>query len=202
MSEPKENVCLGDTLGTESCRSLVLASIRRAATGYGLRLHREDLEDIAQETMLLLWDRAAAAQPTYPGGYLRRAARNTLLDFLRRRRAAKRGDVETVGLAEVTARCSDDTGAEERLLRREQASQLVAAFRQILSAETVRVIFLVYGLGLSSREAAVVLGVSVSAIDTAVHRARRRLAESSGIVLCHRRSRSGNGSREFEVRQC
>jgi RNA polymerase sigma factor (sigma-70 family) len=141
--------------------SAVLRFVRR-------RAHEAEVDDIVSETFLAAWrrqDEVAAA----PLPWLYRTARNVILNA---NRAAGRREGLVVRIASMRG---DDLGAGDPIARFEQRQDLVSLW-QGLDPLDQEVLALQIWEGLSSREAAAVLGVSRAACSMRATRARRRLA--------------------------
>ena len=114
------------------------------------------------------------------GTWLHRVTVNTCMTSLRRR-----GDVRARGQSagaldfEPDELLSDDAGPEERAERSDLATRTAAALAE-LSEEAREVVVLRDVRGLSTREAAEVLGVSEGAVKVRLHRAHARLRELVG----------------------
>ncbi len=153
-----------------------------------LRISRNasDAEEIAQETFLLAHRNIASFQ----GGsrfwtWLYRIAVNSALMQLR---AAKRHPVQSLeclreaGEDVLGAACHPSEGADELVHRK----WLVGRVRQALAQldDSQRVALVLHDLeGLSSAEAADLLGVSPDVVRQRAHRARLRLREQLGDLL-------------------
>lgn len=194
MRVPSEDVCLRSLLSQESTRRLIVRTIRQYSATRGHRLRPEDVEDVAQETLLRLWRAAAKVSPARLGSYLRQSARNAVIDLFRHENAAKRGHGARAGPSNLEQIATDDRSVEEILQEKAALDERFNALRSILSPRAVTVLRLVFGAGLTSSEAAARLHVSVSSIDSIVFRARARLAACRGLVLnsrCNRSSERG-----------
>ncbi len=126
-----------------------------------------DGEDVVQEALA----KAAEAFPATggierPESWLFRIAHNAALDALRRRKrqAAVRSDIGLTGLADASA------AADVRVA----AAASLAALMRLPVAQRSSVV-LTDVLGHSLAETAEILGVSLSAVKAALHRARARL---------------------------
>ena len=137
------------------------------AFNYRMTKNAEDAADLAQETFLRVWNSAATWRPDRVKftTWLHRIARNLCIDVHRRRRetqepgsnlAAEDGEPED---AATTARLR--LALDEALtdLPERQRTALVLCHRE----------------GLTNREAALVLEVSVDALESLLARARRTL---------------------------
>lgn len=146
-----------------------LASIHRYL--WRLTGSPEDAEELAQETFLRLWQRAASYRPGKARltTWLHRVAHNLAVDELRRRRPqGSVADDEAV---------DDSADPEAGALAAETRRRLDAAIRA-LPASQRSALLLCQVQGLSNREAASVLDVSVRGLESLLARARRNLRES------------------------
>lgn len=134
--------------------------------------------DVVQETFVSAWSNLARYDPDRPfGPWLRRIALNKCRD--RARRLAVRrmilGDRD-LDSAEARARPDPTPGAEAALVRAQQRRRLDRAVAEL--PQSLREPLLLTWLEeMSHQEAAEILGVTPKAVETRLHRARRRLAE-------------------------
>jgi len=156
-----------------------------------------DAEDLVQETLLRAWRRL----DTYEGrasfrAWLYKIATNACLDALDHRRAQKRAlpmatqspadphlPFAPPGLDPIWLEPFPDAwfveaaaSPEARYTARESISLAFLAALQLLSARQRAALILCDVLGWSAREAAEILGMTVSAVNSALHRARATLA--------------------------
>lgn len=190
MRVPSEDVCLRSLLFQESTRRFIVRTICQYSASRGHRLRPEEVEDVAQETLLRLWRVAAKVSPVRLGSYLRQSARNAVIDQLRHEHAAKRGHGARDRPSDLERIEADDRSVEEILQGKADLDERLNGLRRVLSPRDVKVLRLVFGAGLTSSEAAARLHVSASSIDSIVFRARARLAACRGLVLRTRRNRS------------
>jgi RNA polymerase sigma-70 factor (ECF subfamily) len=107
------------------------------------------------------------------GTYAARVARYTCLEHLRRRRLEVDLDADSFPSRERWSQPEESfLGAEEHLRNLETFARLPADCRELLR--------MVFADGLSYREIALRLGISVGAIKTRVHRCRAALRERNG----------------------
>lgn len=144
------------------------------AFAYRLTLNAEDAADLSQETLLRVWQRASTWRPGRVKftTWLHRIARNLNIDA--HRRSAARGaqgettiDVETLpgDLAADGAQAASD-------LRQALTRELSALPERQRSA-----LLLCHRQGMSNRQAAAVLEVSVDALESLLARGRRTLRQ-------------------------
>ena len=128
----------------------------------------EDAADLAQETFLRVWHRGRTWQPGRVkfATWLHRIARNLCVDLHRRRKKAEPLDQAV----------ADDDGLRPNQAPAEQ--RLAAALSRHLAALPERqrtALMLCHHQGMSNRDAAQVLGVSVDALESLLARGRRTL---------------------------
>ncbi|MBC8098827.1 MAG: sigma-70 family RNA polymerase sigma factor [Armatimonadetes bacterium] len=122
-------------------------------------------EDLTANTFVKAWkarnsyDRTRGAISTW----LLTIARNTATDYYRRQR-------ENLSLENVTLPIEDDRPVEESLELAQDFAQLRDLLEQ-LSARDRELIALKYGIGMTNRAVAKLLGVSESSVGTALYRA-------------------------------
>ena len=133
----------------------------------------EDAADLTQETFLRVWKSARSWRPGRVRftTWLYRIARNQCIDFSRRRRAQpRRDDGEEVDVDSLeSAAPGPETGSDNAELRRALERGLTAL------PERQRTALLLCHRGMSNRDAAAVLEVSVEALESLLARARRTL---------------------------
>lgn len=174
----------GDKKSLEKLLSLEQARIY----AYGLKMCRnpEDARDVAQETMLAmsrsLHDfRGDAALSTW----MFQIARSFCIKKRRRRKGAPAETEDVDGMALADPR----PGPEQTLGAKEMEAALGEALESLpLSAREVLVLRDVEGL--TAPEVAKVLGTSVLAVKSKLHRARIALEKSLGPRLGHERPRA------------
>lgn len=130
--------------------------------------NRADAEDVAQETFLRVWDRARTFQEgrVRVSTWLYRIAHNLCVDAFRRRREFVEDGLAT--LADERYSGLPDSIAEER------RAAVRAAVAELPERQRAALV-LCQLQGWSNRDAAVVLEVSVDALESLVARARRTL---------------------------
>ncbi|WP_419826197.1 sigma-70 family RNA polymerase sigma factor [Sphingomonas sp.] len=159
-------------------------AFRTLAERHGRALHRiayrmlgdaSEAEDVAQESLLRLWDNAAAWRPVGGGvaGWLRRIVTNLCIDRIRK--TARLTDVPVPDRADETPLA--DTALDARRLA-EVASAAVLALPDRQRAAIV----LTYYEQASNAEAADALGLKVKAFESLLVRARTALREHVGAA--------------------
>jgi len=150
--------------------------------GYCRRLTRDlwDAEDLSQETLLRGFQRLAYHHDPIenPRAYLLRVATHAWIDQLRRREVEERLPPEAgLGATPPSAGLGETHHASRRLLERLAPREQAAVVLKDL-----------FDLGLE--ETAVVLGTSVGAVKSALHRGRERLREADDVPSRSRRTPS------------
>lgn len=152
-------------------------AVYRAA--YRITGNAMDAEDVLQTVFTRLLRREE--QPDLSenaGSYLHRAAVNAALDLMRRRKRARKVDLDEVGDHLVD---THDPGPERTQGSREIKSRLRAAMSQ-LSPRQAEIFTLRYLEGLGNLEIAKLLGASQTSIAVLLHRARHRLQKELGSL--------------------
>jgi RNA polymerase sigma-70 factor (ECF subfamily) len=135
--------------------------------------HREDVEDVVQEVFLGAWASRQREQVAQWGGWLRRMAVCRALDRLRSRRRWRVLDAEQP--APARSPVADAEGAELQ-------EQLLACVAEL--PEQQREVFsLRYFELLTNGDIAEALGISESAVSTALHKARGNLARRLSSLI-------------------
>ena len=141
------------------------------AFNYRFLRNAEDAADLAQEVFLRVWNSAGTYRPGRVKftTWLYRIARNLCIDAHRRRRNSEQLDDS-----------APDSAPDENSLPLDQApaeQRLAAALARELAAlpERQRTALMLCHQGMSNRDAAVVLGVSVDALESLLARGRRTL---------------------------
>lgn len=152
-------------------------AFREAVEAHASRAHRiayrmltdaSEAEDIAQETMLRLWDHAGRWRPGGPGvaAWVTRVASNLCLDRIRRRRFTSDESVpERV----------DQAPLADAQIAAEQARAATVAAVQALPANQRAAIVLTYYEELSNIAAAGALDMNLKAFESLLFRARAAL---------------------------
>ena len=132
-----------------------------------LTRNADDAADLTQETFLRVWKNARSWRPERArfSTWLHRIARNLCVDAHRRRREVE--DVEPDALP------SDAPGPEEAPANAELRRALESGLAGL--PERQRTALLLCHRGMSNRDAAAVLEVSVDALESLLARARRTL---------------------------
>lgn len=125
-------------------------------------------EDIAQETFLRVWQRAADWQPREytPRSWIYRIAFNLCIDAIRRQKATT-DDLHAL---------VDPRSPERHTIANNQHQHLHAAIACLPERQRTA-LYLCAFQGLSNKEAAAIMKVSVDALESLLARARRSLRE-------------------------
>ena len=135
-------------------------------TSWKILRNAEDAEDVLQDVLLELFQMLKRRPLDQYDGLVRRMAMLRSLDRLRQRKPV-------VSLDEDVAEVSRE-GPEALAIRDELAERLIAAVAR-LPEQAATVFCLRYFENLSNREIAIALGISESAVSTAVNKARNQL---------------------------
>tara|TARA_R110002049_G_scaffold309107_3_gene517232 strand:- start:54990 stop:55577 length:588 start_codon:yes stop_codon:yes gene_type:complete len=130
-----------------------------------------DGEDIAQDVFVRVWLHRKKWKPN--GGatfktWLYRVAVNRVIDFKRKPRMVEGEDLDTIP--------DESMSAVEKLAQHQEFQRLRAAIKKLSEQQQVA-INLFYDRELSNQEAAMIMGVSVNAMESLLKRARKRLRE-------------------------
>lgn len=152
-------------------RALMARHYRRVFTlVYRMIPNRDDAEDLAQDIFFTVWVKRADWKPgeaTFTT-WLYRVTVNRCIDFKRKRKPEGSDEVPDV---------ADDRPDAAALVHQRQTTEILRQATLKLSDEQQAVLALFYQQGLSNAEAAEVLGTSVSAVESLLKRARKRLRE-------------------------
>lgn len=133
------------------------------------------VDDVVQETFLAVWRGSARPREDMPGGdaagWLWRIGSRRLIDALRGHGARQR-----LASALGRLRTRDEPSAEEWLLLRIEHGDIAGPIQR-LSPELRAVLQATVLDGLSTREAAVLLGIPAGTVKTRAMRARRQLRQ-------------------------
>lgn len=187
MSEGENELIERAKRGEREALDALLHRYQAAIYRFGLRLCRdeEDAEDVAQETMLAMANsiesfRGDAAFSTW----LYTIARSHCIKKRRRSKFApaeeRSFDDESFTEAKRLSRAGD--GPDEALLKRELEAALAEAI-EALDPEYREVLILRDVEGFRAKEASEILGISVSALKSRLHRARVSVREALAPLL-------------------
>lgn len=178
-----EELMLAVSNGDQSAYQTIVRKHLKPVSHYAFRMlgNSKDTEEISQETFLRLWLNAARWEPDKANlsTWLHRIAHNLCIDYLRRhRRTVVQAEMRPE--ADAEERFEDSFAAPQEL---DNAARIdaIAARRQLLIAlqelpESQRsALMLCHYQGFSNREAAVIMDISVKALESAIARAKRTL---------------------------
>jgi len=170
-------VCNGD----QSAYQTIVKKHLKPISHYAFRMlgSTKDTEDITQETFLRLWLNAAKWQPQKANlsTWLHRITHNLCIDFLRKHsHTDTQSDFEDeLGeTLEVDAATSIDLTTRAQVIQR-ALLELPESQRSAL--------MLCHFQGFSNKEAAVIMDISVKALESAIARAKRTLREKLGGLI-------------------
>lgn len=143
---------------------------------YAVLASQAEAEDVTQEVFVTLWQKAGAWQAGRArlSTWLFQITRNAALNY--RSRVRGREDAWDDDLPEPVA---DVPGPEDVIARADEQARLAAAIAALPSTQQCAMT-LVYGEGLSNKDAAAALDVSVKALEALLVRARRQLRSLLG----------------------
>lgn len=174
-SWPEEGIVLAAQAGDESSIAELVAKshphVRRFA--FALCASRHDAEDAAQEAMIVLYRRISTLRTASAlGSWMFRIVSNECLRRARRRLRAEPAVAEQIA-----------PSAEDDALRRWDADRVAAAIaalppdqRSVLIMRDVR--------GVPGDDVARILGISLAAMKSRLHRGRLTVRERIGLVRC------------------
>lgn len=152
-----------------------ILSYEAALSRYLLRAwpRKDEVPDLRQEAYARVYQAAMQSRPASPRAFLFTTAHHLMADRVRHERVVS---IEAVGDIEALNVLSDEISTEERVSSREELKRLAAALDR-LPPRCREVVWLRRVEGLSQREAAEALGVSVKAIEQHMSKGGRLLAE-------------------------
>ena len=169
--ELMQAICNGD----QDAYQTVVKQHLKSISHYALRIldNQKDTEDITQEAFLKLWINAEKWQPEKAklSTWLHRITHNLCIDYLRKHRNIQtQENVEEENEKRTDWRDSHADGEEERL----QESRLKTAVNSLPENQRSALMLCHYS-GFSNKEAAVIMNISVKALESAIARAKRSL---------------------------
>jgi RNA polymerase sigma-70 factor (ECF subfamily) len=177
---------------TQPDMAALFETYRDAISGYVFHLVRNsaDAEELTQETFL----RACRSQqslrdPAAVRGWLYRIATNACLDRLRSRKPDLALDHRESAQPQESKLLSPPVAQE--IAERQETSACVNRCLDFLPDHYRAVILLYEGHGLTAKEIADVLGVSVPTVKIRLHRARQKLQKVMQRGCCISESREG-----------
>jgi RNA polymerase sigma-70 factor (ECF subfamily) len=134
---------------------------------------KHEVPDLRQETYARVYEAAMASRPVSPRAFLFTTAHHLMADRVRHERIVS---IEAVGDIEALNVLHDEISAEQLVSARQELKRLAAAMDR-LPPRCREVMWLRRVEGLSQKETAERLGVSVKAIEQHVSKGGRLLAE-------------------------
>lgn len=134
--------------------------------------NKDEVADLRQETYARVYEAAAEARPAAPRAFLFTTAHHLMVDRVRHERIVS---IEVTGDIEALNVLSDEISTERRVSAREELTRLARAMDR-LPPKCREVMWLRRIEGLTQREVAEALGVSVKAIEQHVSKGGRLLA--------------------------
>ncbi len=161
-------ICAGNHGAYEAIVRRHLKPVSRYA--WRLLGNTRDVEDIAQETFLKVWVKAASWQPAKAGlsTWIHRIAHNLCVDHLRKRREEPAAELEELARG---------PGPLDAALADGEMAGLRAALER-LPVNQRGAISLCHYQGFSNKEAAMIMNLSVQALESLLARGRRSLREA------------------------
>jgi RNA polymerase sigma factor (sigma-70 family) len=134
---------------------------------------KHEVQDLRQETYARVYEAAMTSRPVSPRAFLFTTAHHLMTDRVRHERVVS---IEAVGDMEALNVLHDEISAEQLVSARQELKRLAAAMDR-LPPRCREVMWLRRVQGLSQKETAERLGVSVKAIEQQVSKGGRLLAE-------------------------
>ena len=157
--------------GDQQAFTILVDRYLEALHGFAQRIlgNPTDADDIVQETFLQVWRKASQWQPKQAelSTWLHTITHNLCMDFYRRNKGR-----ETVDITEVELVSPHQPAASRQ--QEDVATQVEAALQQLPESQRSAIILCHYKY-MSNREAAKVLDISVSALESLMARGRRKL---------------------------
>lgn len=159
-------------------------AIQQTDAAYGKRLthlsenilkNTEDAQECVSDTYFRAWNSIPPTRPRSLFAYLARICRNASLTKLNWSNAAKR-KAEVVSLTQEMEQCIPDSHLEKEMDERE-LGRLLNAFLETLSPENQMVFVRRYWFVETTAEISARYGIKESALNTRLHRLRKKLAE-------------------------
>jgi RNA polymerase sigma-70 factor (ECF subfamily) len=155
-------------------RQLAARHLNRAyAIAFRLLHNREDAEEIAQEAVSRVWQKAAAFDPTRSafGTWFYRIVTNAALDRLRRRKPPSEN------LDDFSERLSDNSPTGEDLRIRADDARHIKQAMATLPPTQQMALTLVYYEEFSQAEAARIMNITTSALEALLFRGKKGLKQ-------------------------
>lgn len=172
-------VCNGD----QSAYQTIVKKHLKPISHYAYRMlgNIKDTEEISQETFLRLWTHAARWQTDKAtlSTWLHRIAHNLCIDYLRRHRRASlqveiRTETDGEDFYNQTIAHETDTEHGKHMDANAAARHLQQALQELPESQR-SALMLCHYQGFSNKEAALIMDISVKALESAIARAKRTL---------------------------
>ena len=146
---------------------------RAHAIAFRLLHNREDAEEVAQEAISKVWQKAASFDPTRSafGTWFYRIVSNASLDRLRRRKPPSEN------LDDYTERLSDTAPTGEDLRMKADQSRHIRQAMAVLPPTQQMALTLVYYEEFSQAEAARIMNITTSALEALLFRGKKGLKQ-------------------------
>ena len=159
--------------GNEDAYRKLLDRHLPSLTGYVMRMmssNSADAEDILQETFLRLWTHGRRYDPKVSklSTWLHNIAHNLCIDYFRKN--------NRIVLEEQPEELTDQDAHLENLANLENAAQIERCMMQLPERQRSAIIMCHYQ-GMSNKDAAVILGTSVEALESLMARGRRKMRQ-------------------------
>jgi RNA polymerase sigma-70 factor (ECF subfamily) len=160
--------------------------------------HRDERDDIRQETYARVYESARKVRPQLPKAFLFSTARNLMTDRIRRDRVVS---IKAGGENEWSNVLVDEISPEQRASADEELARLARAFDR-LPAKCREVVWLRRVKGLSQKEASRKLGISDKTIQKHLTAGVRQLTQYMGMnTLVSRKARADEAEDEQGQRE-
>ena len=170
-----EELMLAVVNGDQSAYQVIVKQHLKSVSHYAYRMlgNQKDTEDIAQEAFLKLWINAGKweVEKSKLSTWLHRITHNLCIDFLRKHR---RTQLQSEILEGVEPNQEPHENPREGNEASQRAKQLEIAIRELPENQRSALILCHYS-GFSNKEAAVIMNVSIKALESAIARAKRSL---------------------------
>ncbi len=191
--------------GDDAAFAVLVGRYRRELHGHCVRLLRssEQAEDAVQETLLRAWRfRSRYAGRATFRSWLYRIATNACLDEIRRDRSRPGRDrpappVSLDEIAHAAGIASTDPGPAALVEATEAVEQAFRAVVELLPPRQRAALILCEVLRIPARDTAMLLDTSVSAVNSALQRARARLSTERSETSCERPGGLGAAERDL-----
>jgi RNA polymerase sigma-70 factor, ECF subfamily len=174
LMQSDEQIMSAIAAGDQQAYATAVRLHSRAIAAYAFRMlgNEAETQDVAQETFLRLWLHAARwdGRKASLSTWLHRIAHNLCIDALRRQR--------TESLADADAVEAPETASAAQLLDQAAAVQVLREGLSSLPERQRSALLLSHYQGLSNRDIADILSISVDATESLLARARRTLKSS------------------------